>query len=324
MKDWIERYVHAVGLKLPRKQRQDIERELTSTLYDMLEERTNGREPSEAEVLAILRTFGPPSEVARRYRPDDAYLVGPELYDLYRMILAIALGAMALGLTVAFAVGGIEKEGPLMASLPGLLGALFSGGLSAIGSVTLVFFIIQRFSAPRSPIKAPESDPWNPEDLPSLPQDRDRADLSETVATIVFTLIALTVFNLFPEKIAVFSFTEKGLDRVPLFTLVILRPYVYAFSVLWLLQLLVAFRLLATRKKTTALRWATVFISLGGLAIFLLAAGNPALLNPEALAFFPSETTGFFRLGGRLLVLVVIAATLADVIKSLMALFRKS
>ena len=40
--DLIERYVHAVGRQLPRRNRGDIQAELQSTLVDMLEDRVEG------------------------------------------------------------------------------------------------------------------------------------------------------------------------------------------------------------------------------------------------------------------------------------------
>lgn len=323
MDDWIERYVHAIGEKLPRNQREDIKKELSAALHDTLDERFKAKPPTEEDIKAVIKEFGSPSEVADRYRPAPRYLIGPDLFGLYKLVLGIALAAMVLGLTVAVIVGALADGSPFSSQFPGLLGAIAAGGLSAIGSVTLVFFLIQMISA-GSPVDAAlNPKDWQPEDLPPLPDSGEGSSLAESVMTIVFTLIALTVFNLFPDKIAVYNFSEAGFAKLPIFNIQTLRPYVWAMSGVWTLQLLIAFHLLTTKKRTVLLRMANIFASLAGLAILLLAAGNAELLNPEALAFFPSALTGIFRAGGRLLILFIVVITLFDIGKSLLQI-RKS
>ena len=69
-----DRYVHQVGRRLPKSQRADVEQELNSLLLDALEERAEGQEsePEEAQV-AVLQEFGPPAEMAARYRSPNRY-----------------------------------------------------------------------------------------------------------------------------------------------------------------------------------------------------------------------------------------------------------
>ena len=40
MKNWIDRYLYAVGQKLPKAQREDITKELRSLILDALDEKT--------------------------------------------------------------------------------------------------------------------------------------------------------------------------------------------------------------------------------------------------------------------------------------------
>ena len=72
----IDRYVYDVGRYLPRKNRADIQAELRSLLMDTLESRVKG-EPSEEDVVALLKEFGPPEKVAASYWPEGQYLIGP-------------------------------------------------------------------------------------------------------------------------------------------------------------------------------------------------------------------------------------------------------
>jgi hypothetical protein len=86
----IDRYVHEVGRQLPRKNRTDIQAELQSTLVDTLEARVEG-EPSQDDEVELLKEFGPPQKVAASYWPEGQYLIGPRLYQLFRMVVGIAL-----------------------------------------------------------------------------------------------------------------------------------------------------------------------------------------------------------------------------------------
>lgn len=67
----IESYVAEVAMQLPRKQRNDVAFELRALLREELQARVeaSGRGADEDLALEILRAFGPPSEVAARYRP---------------------------------------------------------------------------------------------------------------------------------------------------------------------------------------------------------------------------------------------------------------
>ncbi len=68
--NWIERYVNAVTQRLPKAKRDDIGVELESILRDKVEEQeaSLGRPLDEAEVLAELKTYGHPLQVAARYQ----------------------------------------------------------------------------------------------------------------------------------------------------------------------------------------------------------------------------------------------------------------
>ena len=88
----IERYVNDVGRRLPKKQRDEVRRELRSALLDAVE--PSEGEPSEADVVAALTRMGPPETVAASYRPADQYLIGPELYPDFKRVLGIVMAIL--------------------------------------------------------------------------------------------------------------------------------------------------------------------------------------------------------------------------------------
>ena len=71
----IEAYVTDVLRRLPGKDRTGIGFELRGLLNDMLAERE--RPDDDATVLAMLREFGTPQEVAERYRPPGGLVIIP-------------------------------------------------------------------------------------------------------------------------------------------------------------------------------------------------------------------------------------------------------
>ena len=83
----VNRYVHQVGRRLPKRLRDDVKVELRSLLLDALEERTgleasNETAFSEDDQVAILEEFGPPAQMAAKYQPQPRHIIGPKVYNL--------------------------------------------------------------------------------------------------------------------------------------------------------------------------------------------------------------------------------------------------
>ena len=92
----IERYVHAVGEELPRKQRDDVMAEMHTLLQDTLDERAQaaGRPPDEEMAVEVLREFGEPGVIAQRYLPVPRYFIGPELYPAFVLTAKVVLSVV--------------------------------------------------------------------------------------------------------------------------------------------------------------------------------------------------------------------------------------
>jgi hypothetical protein len=199
--DLIDRYVNDVGRRLPRKRRSDVQSELRSLLQDTLEDRVEG-EATEEDVVAVLEEFGPPEKVAASYQPEWQYLVGPELFPLFKIVLGAVLLAIAIGLTVAFVMGALFspiEPAELGRQFLGYLGTYLQAGLAALGSIVIVFAILQRLGV--RPDKEPEEE-WNPRDLPDV-KDVDVVGRGESVAGIAFSLVFLFLINTFGDRIGI-------------------------------------------------------------------------------------------------------------------------
>jgi hypothetical protein len=228
----IDRYVYEVGRYLPYKNRADILVELRSLLFDTLEARVKG-EPGEADVVALLKEFGPPPKVAASYRPEGQYLVGPELFPTFRMVIGIALLVMVVVHAVLFAVSLFTNPDPLKAL--DVLSGFFGSAMSGLGTIVLVFYVLQYFDVRL----AKPSQEWDPSSLPVV-DVKNELPRGGTLAGIVLALVFLVVLLAFPNYIGVVvtpgtpALTDPVItSQTPLIVIALLVGLVVDIVLLW-------------------------------------------------------------------------------------------
>jgi hypothetical protein len=279
--DLIERYVQAVGRHLPRKNQADILAELQSTLVDTLEARAGG-EATEDQVVDLLKEFGPPEKVAASYWPESQYLIGPQLYPLFRMVVGIALSVFVIVQLVLLGVRLAFDQG----TLPGLdfFGGLVSGLLSALGAIVLVFAVLQRLGVRPDT----EDDAWDPRQLPVI-EEVNLISQGGTVAEITMSLILIAVLLFLPDKIG--AMISPGSN-------VILNPVLISFLPLIIPAILLGIGLdvilLWRGRWETGTRIARIGTNLFGIyVLYVLIAAHNAWLTGHGI-------TGFFSVPGAL------------------------
>lgn len=192
--DLIDRYVHAVTRRLPRSQRQDVDRELRSSVLDELEDRF-GSQPKEEDVVAVLQQMGPPEEVASSYRPSNDYLIGPGWFPAFKHVLRIVISCQVALLVAAVAYIVFIGAGPLDrgAALFEVFGMGVKSVLYATGLILVLFTVLERVEIP-SPRKHRE---WNPRRLPPFSPDDGvlRFEAATTIAVTAFFLALLYVLR---------------------------------------------------------------------------------------------------------------------------------
>lgn len=270
----IDRYVYEVGQSLPRKNRDDIQLELRSLLMDDLEERAGDEEPTAEMAAQLLLEYGEPETMAARYKP-DRYLIGPQLFPFYRMIILIVLACVTLGLFVSFVVafiaGGMED---ILSTAWSFVSAIFQAGLSAFAFTTIIFAIIERFAG--SKFAAADESEWNPYDLsPVKEKDRSRINKPGLVAGIVFYLFIIVLFNFYPQWIVMVDSIGTDVTVLP-----ILAPeflvYIPILTLYWSLAILLKLILLWRGRWERSTRWTEFGLHLFSLFItFQIATGGP-------------------------------------------------
>ena len=323
----IDKYIAEVGKHLPRKNRSDIEAEIRSTLEDMLDERMPGDGPAdEATVMALLKEYGSPREVADKYKTHP-YLIGPRLFPIFEMVIKIVFTVVAvvslIGLGVAIAKTGLT--GPEFAStLTEWLGGLFTGLISAFGNIVLVFAIIERTQAANELEK--DFKEWDPKELQSEP-DPDKIDMPDHIATIIFTTLGLVVLNLYPNLLS-FRFMN-GTDWIsfPLLTESFFRflPWI---NVMGLLQIVFSGLMLSQRNWTPVTRLVEIAVEVASMVLTIVILRTPGIfgLTPEVLTSFgiteaANELSRLFNFIPTIIIVIVVVATAVKVGKTLLRIF---
>ena len=195
--DMIDRYLRAVRLLLPSRERDDIVAELREALIGRREAREAelGRPLTRDEDAALLRNFGNPIAVAGRYVGRQT-LIGPELYPLYLLattvLLAIALFSSLAGVGLALVAPSVAKE-----TLGEALGSMLTGPLATVGASTIAFAVLDRTSARANILRV--LDEWDPLELPAAPRRAPRARWPTFAAGVIVNLVVLVWWATLPD-----------------------------------------------------------------------------------------------------------------------------
>ena len=286
----IDRYAAQVGKHLPAKTREDIERELKSTLEDMLEDRSQklGRPVDEALELELLKEYGAPDKVAETYH-SSRYLIGPRLYPMFTFVLKIVftvLSALALvGLVVALSkVGfaGREFAQTLMQTASGYVG----GAITAFGNIVIVFAILDRV-LPDSEIKGLKTDQeWDPATL-LKEQDPDAVKRGELIGEIIFTFIALVMINFYPQILGLSFSVDGEWFFVPMFSDAFFRflPWI---NLTFLAEIILDLYLLRRNNWSAITSVAKIIVEAASLAITIAIFVTPGIIGFTAESFVGS------------------------------------
>ena len=195
-RELLDRYLLGVKRELTGKQREDIAAEIESYLLDLLEERfPKTKEITEAQIKEILQEMGAPRKVAAQYSP-QRYLIGPRLFPAYFLVLKIVIAAVIGALTLSFIINSVIGEISItwLAVLE-YLGTIWSGMLSTVGSITLVFAIIERVGEGKEIKELDELQEFNLPSLPELPTDEKKPGKIGLSIEIALGIIGIAFFT---------------------------------------------------------------------------------------------------------------------------------
>lgn len=274
----IDKYVAEVGKHLPLlKGREDVEKELKSTLEDMLEDKAEqaGRPRDEAMEIELLKEYGSPQRIASSYNPHP-YLIGPRMFPFFLMVLKIVLTVVIVVMLVLSSIKAVTAF-PLFAAdfmqviMQGFGNAL-STAIAAFGNVVIVFAILERILPEKEMGDFSNEKDWDPASLAKQP-DPDMVKRGDLIAEVVFTALGLAFLN--------------GLFNLPVFTKEF-SQFIPWINAVFLAEIILDVYLLVTAKWNTPGRIAKVIIEAVGIAItvILIRTPNLTLFTNESLLNF--------------------------------------
>lgn len=320
MKKYIERYIYNVTRKLPVEIQEDVEKELTSNIYDMLSEN-----PTEDEIDKVLHEIGSPRRIANNYKEDKHYVISPLYYDDYIKILKLVL--IIVGVVSMF-FGGIDAMikaneatimGTIVVVLVGMITNLVSALIGAFFWVTVVFWLIDYHQG-----KVEPSD-WHLKDLPDLPTPKStKISISLSITGLVWHSIASVVFIVILLKyIDVIGWYEHNILIVRMFSKQLTDKFVVFFVLSAVITFIVQLVKIYYQEWRLNLAIAYTTSSLFSVILMLLFINNTQLITYSfyaKLAEVMEVSVSYLQNGYKNIVIwisgIVILLTVVDLIST--------
>lgn len=215
VEDRINRYIYQITKRLSPNSKNDIENELRTLIYDMLEARTAGDTATKEDILAVFNELGNPSELAEKYRDTSGYLISPEIFPIYLFVLKIVIGATLFGVCVATVLELITSKSDIWYSYIGhWIGEMISSVGMAFASMTALFAIFE-WKGVNLKNLMPD---WNAEELPPVPVKKAIIPIRDSVAGIIFCILVMVIFTTAPQLLAVY-YIDSELTAISLFNM---------------------------------------------------------------------------------------------------------
>ncbi|MBN1624569.1 MAG: hypothetical protein JW903_09375 [Clostridia bacterium] len=340
----IKRYVYAVVKWLPAKKREDIGKELESSIYDALEANYGSKdEYTEAEVSAVIENMGTPWKVASGYTWMSDRLISPELLQIYFPLTLIISGAVCLGLVISFLVGIFIPDitfGRFILRFLELIPNLLAAVATVVGSTTIIFALIEHL-VPGYKIKpqlekqrkeSSEHSGWSPRDLPPVPTKKQKVSLWEPIIGICFTIIIVALFNMFPEKIGIYYTPEwgSGWEFVPVFSYDALKTYLPYWNIVWAASLIFNIFLIIKLRWTLTLRIFDIAMPFMSIAVLGIMLNGPELVDMAKLLTYSKPDVAdalipvaeFFNYSIDKILIVLIVLTALGVLGKIVNIFK--
>ncbi len=283
----IERYIYAVSRQLPAKQRADIEKELSSIINDMLEERCGDITPTEQDVNVVLAELGKPSELAAKYDPNgERSLIGPRYYRAYirtmKLVLPVVVIGMVISAVLSMVVEGFGNSGftlngrdmSWLGAVFGWMGNIVTAVFTAAAFVTLVFAIFE--------YKGIALDEDDIAKLPKVPEKTQRIKRSDCIAGIVLTTLFTACFLFVPQAVCAVSFSDGEVARaVSIFSTDVIRSLWPFFAAMFVLS--IGQYCFGLAEGVYSVRYAvvTIIANILSTAAAAIAFTRPGVMNPE-------------------------------------------
>lgn len=229
IEDIVNRYIYQVSKHIAPPLRSDIEKELKTLIYDMLEDKTQDNTPTKEDIYNVLRELGSPTDLADKYRDKSRYLIGPSIFPAYLLIMKIVLAATLLGMTIVSVLDLLTapNSGLWYEYFGNWFFGMVSGFFMSFAWVTVIFAIFEWRGVNLKELM-PE---WDVTTLPPIPDHEVSLPLWEPIAGIIFTIFVMIIFLSAPQLIGVYYWNNTVMNTIPIFDLNVLRDTLPLFLI---------------------------------------------------------------------------------------------
>ncbi len=280
----IERYIDALKKRLPEEKREGAENEVRNLIRERLDRLSTGQEPTEKEVEEVLQEMGDPLVLAQKYHPQKKYLIGPDFFDTYFLVLKIVAAAVFFGLSLALGISYIfNPPVSLWMGLGDYFSSIFSGVIQAAAWVTFFFALYERLGGEKPELG--QAKKWSPSQLPAQ-KEEGKIRVSEPVLGIIFIFLAMIIFNAAGRVTGIFSFGEDtSIQVVPFLDHEVFAQFLPIINVFFVLAMIKEGLKFYTRKWTLPLAAYNGFLNISFLVLVFLILTRPGILDEGFLRF---------------------------------------
>jgi hypothetical protein len=199
---------------------------------------------------------------------------------------------------------------------------IVSASIGAFGNIALVFALIERF-APASEFKMDEEKEWDPASLMKEPEPQD-IKMWEPIVAIVFTFIAISIFNFNPQLVGIYTLSGEKWSVIPVLSDAFFR-WLPLMNIAWIAEIILNGMLLRSGRWQTSTRLFSIGIKAFQIVIgyFLLTGSSIITVTAETLKSiqgFDAEAARILGImaqqGVRGVIALIIFLTAIDIIKS--------
>jgi hypothetical protein len=191
MTNLVDRYVFTALRRIPEQQRSDIDRELRASIDDAVDARVEAGAAPDAAVEQALLELGDPDKLADSYANRPAYLIGPELYGVWRRFMLLMFATVLPIVVVVNVVVTLFDDPTVGDVIGGAVGTILTVGAHLAFWTTLGFAIVERTGMGKVDL---QGGAWSLKDLPKY--EPSAISLGQLVTFTVWPVILIAAIVL--------------------------------------------------------------------------------------------------------------------------------
>lgn len=312
----IERYIYAMTKELPKDKRKEISNELRRLISERMR-RLDNTLSEEEKMMKVLTDLGDPKKLANQYRNKERYLIGPKYFEKYIMVMKIVMLSIFFGLSLVHGFSILFEVNSVLDVLGGYIGSLLSALMQGAAWVTGVFALLEYNEISLDHVEKEE--PWNPNQLPAVPNEKARISRGESIFSIVFSTIFLTLFFFSPGAIGIYYFIGDNMNFIPLFNLQALAVFQILIFIVFTFNILIEMLKIIQGRWSRNLAIIVTALNILSALILIYALSNVAIWNEEITMRFEEFLTIPFD---RLIIFTIIIIVMTTIVESVSALYK--